>query len=466
MSKPALPKLPFVVFIACLVAGVAVAIVRPGGLTGAESFTVGAVLVTLSLWGTALVPGYVASMIFFALVLVGGVAKPDLVFSGFASSAVWLIISGAVIGAAIAVSGLGDRLARAMAPALTTSYPRLIGGLMAVSALLGFLMPSSVGRAVVMVPIGMALADRCGLAKGSKGRSGVAAILALGCNMPSFAILTSNIPNMVLSGSAETILGLHLGYMNYLVLHYPILGLVKAVLAVWLVLRLFPDAVRTGAAVVESGAETAKTVDFRQYRVAALLLVTLAFWMTDTLHGVNSAWVGIVAAVLLMLPGIGVVDQQRFKTSVDFGLVLFVAGALALGSVVNASGLGRMMGEGLQALMPLAPGRDFVNFVSLAVISCITGLFTTVPSLPAVLTPLAEQFAAATGFSREAVVMSEVIGFSTVLFPYQVVPLIVAMQLAGERTNHLVRVTLPLAAITFLVLVPLDFLWWKLLGWI
>lgn len=112
---------------------------------------------------------------------------------------------------------------------------------------LGFLMPSSVGRAVVLVPIGMALADRCGFGKGSNGRIGIAVVLALGCNLPSFAILPANIPNMILSGAAETIHHVSRIYRDYLLLHYPVLGILKAALVVALALRLFPDRIAQGA---------------------------------------------------------------------------------------------------------------------------------------------------------------------------------------------------------------------------
>jgi di/tricarboxylate transporter len=452
-----------------MIVGVAVVVglwltaLPPAGLTHAEGETIGAVLLTLSLWVTALVPGYIASMILFAITLISGLAPPALVFSGFASSAVWLIISGFVIGSAIGVTGLGDRMSAAMAPYLTVSYARLIGGMMLLGMVLSFVMPSSVGRAVVMVPIAMALADRCGFAKGSNGRIGLACIVALGCNLPSFAVLPSNIPNMVFAGAAETIWGVRFGYLRYLMLHYPILGILKSILIVVLVVRLFPAEVGATAAPVETSRRTVSAAT--QIRVSAVLLATLALWMTDTVHGVDPAWVGIVSAIVLLLPGIGVVDPPKFRSAVDFGLILFVAGALALGAIVNVSGLGTMLGKELQHLMPLAPGRDFVDFWSLAFISFATGMFTTIPSAPAVLTPLAQQFADLTGFGLDRVLMLQVVGFSTVMLPYQVGPLIVAMQLAGERIDHLVRILLPLTVITLLALVPLDFLWWKLIGW-
>ena len=102
--------------------------------------------------------------------------------------------------------------------------------------------------------------------------------------------------------------------------------------------------------------------------------------------------------------------------------------------------------------------------MSLSVLGTGTSIFTTAPGAPAVLTPLASDLVETTGFSLTAVLMTQVIGFSTVIFPYQVGPLIVAMGLAGENARPLLKVTVVLSIITLLVLVPLDFLWWKLLG--
>ncbi|MGY5710315.1 hypothetical protein ACXHPE_17105 [Vibrio cincinnatiensis] len=104
--------------------------------------------------------------------------------------------------------------------------------------------------------------------------------------------------------------------------------------------------------------------------------------------------------------------------------------------------------------------------MALSLISTLTGLVATIPGVPTVLSPMAADFAQASGFSLSAVLMTQVIGFSTVIFPYQVGPLIVAMQLSNESLAKLVKVTLPLAGITVALLMPLDYFWWLLLGWI
>ena len=239
------------------------------------------VLVTLALWSTGALPPFLTSLIFFGLVLIFGLARPDLIFSGFGSAAVWLIVSGFIIGAAITTSGLGQRMASVLAPLLAHSYPRMIAGLTLASAALGFVMPSSVGRAVVLVPVGMALADRMGFAKGSNGRIGIAATLAMACNMPSFAILPANIPNMILAGASETLHGASFGYTEYLLLHFPILGILKSVLMVGLVLMMFPARIHPQEVTAGKSATTStptagedKPADAgAQRRVALILLV-------------------------------------------------------------------------------------------------------------------------------------------------------------------------------------------------
>lgn len=450
---------------AVVIAGALVlAVWSPAVLTLAQARILAVVLVTLGFWASGVVPSYFASLVLFAVVLVFGLAPADLVFAGFGSTAVWLIVSGFVIGAAISASGLGMVLAQALAPVLDGSYARMIFGLTLVAMVLGFVMPSSVGRAVVLVPIGMALADRAGFAPGSNGRIGIAVTLAIACNMPSFAILPANIPNMVLSGAAETIYGTHFGYMDYLLLHYPVLGLAKSAVTAALVLRMFPAEV--SAQKVADTKVTAPADRSAQLRVAAVLLVTLLLWMTDAVHGVNAAWVGLAAAVVLLSPGFGVVSPQAFKAAVDFGLLLFVVGALAVGALVNASGLSALIGQGLQAVLPLHPGATAGNFAALSLMSMLTGVLTTVPSVPSVLTPMAEGLSQASGFDLPAVLMTQVVGFSTVLLPYQVAPLVVAMGLSGEKIGSLARVLLRLAAATLLLLLPLDYIWWRLLGWI
>ena len=111
----------------------------------------------------------------------------------------------------------------------------------AVSAVgLAFLMPSTTGRVLLLMPIVLAVADRLGFAPGSNGRIGMVLTVAAASYMPPTTILPANIPNSVLLGAASSLYGINLSYGAYLLLHFPVLGLLKTVVLVWLVCRLFP----------------------------------------------------------------------------------------------------------------------------------------------------------------------------------------------------------------------------------
>ncbi len=60
--------------------------------------------------------------------------------------------------------------------------------------------------------------------------------------------------------------------------------------------------------------------------------------------------------------------------------------------------------------------------------------------------------------------MVQVIGYSTPLLPYQAAPIVVAMGMGRVPARDGARLCLAVAAVTFAVLVPLDYLWFRLLG--
>lgn len=60
--------------------------------------------------------------------------------------------------------------------------------------------------------------------------------------------------------------------------------------------------------------------------------------------------------------------------------------------------------------------------------------------------------------------MIQVLGYSTPLLPYQASPIVVAMALGGVPTRAGIKLCLALAAVTFFLLLPLDYGWFRLLG--
>ena len=86
----------------------------------------GVVIIAVSLFATAVIPEFLGGLIFFFLCVILTIAPPNIVFSGFFSGAVWLVLGGMIIGIGIEVSGLGARLAGKLERVFGGSYFKLI----------------------------------------------------------------------------------------------------------------------------------------------------------------------------------------------------------------------------------------------------------------------------------------------------------------------------------------------------
>ncbi len=84
--------------------------------------------------------------------------------------------------------------------------------------------------------------------------------------------------------------------------------------------------------------------------------------------------------------------------------------------------------------------------------------------MPVVMAPLAGDFATASGLPVSAVLITLVVGLSTVILPYQAPPLVVAMQVTNAPRRDLTLLTVVPATLGVLLLWPLDYLWVTLLG--
>lgn len=418
----------------------------------------GIVTATIGLWATARLPEYLVALLFFATVAILHLAPPDVLFSGFSSGAFWLVLSGFVLGVTIRKVGLADRIARSLASRLTGSWLHMVGGVVVLTYALAFIMPSNMGRIALLMPIVMALADRAELAEGSRGRTALVLAVGFGTFQLSASILPANVPNLIMAGAAESAYGIHLSYLPYLLLHAPVLGLLKGIALVGWLCLLFPATPRKIAA---SG--PSQPLSFAEKRLSVLLLATLALWITDAVHGISPAWIGLAAACVCVLPRIGFLTGDEFAAGVNIRTCLYIAGILGLAAFVNYSGLGAAMGTWLLHRLPLDPSSPASNFGALVALTSALNFTVTANGVPALFTPLAQSLADASGLPLLTVLMVQVIGYATPLLPYQASPIVVAMGMGQVPARDGIRLCLALAATTFLMLVPLDYAWFKLL---
>jgi len=431
----------------------------PAGLSANTMHAAALVVLTIGLWAIGALPEHITGFLFLTLAMVLAVAPAPVVFSGFASATLWLVLGGLIMAEAVNRTGLARRLAGVVFERFAQSYAQLVTAVVVAAIVLSFVMPATIGRVLLLLPIVSALGERVGFEYGSTGYNGLCLAALMATYQCGTTVLTANAPNLVLAGSAEALYGVQITYAEYLWVQFPVLGLVKAAAIVALVCRLFPAAVRPAPA-----ARAAAPLSPAEQRMAAILVVALALWATDFLHGVKAGWIALAAGIVCLLPRVGVMPVSAFG-DVRLGPYFYVGATLGLGLVTQTTGLSEALGRLLQGVLAIETGAHFVNFVSLSLLATLAGLFTTNPAQPAVLAPLAEYFAEATGWPLKAALMTIGVGFTTLVLPYQVPPVVVGMQVGGLRVATVLRLALPLLAFSLLALLPLQYLWWRLIGY-
>ncbi|MCP5150596.1 MAG: anion permease [Ectothiorhodospiraceae bacterium] len=465
MSAPGAPSLArrYAIIGGLLAAAVAIALTTPpAGLTPVAMQAAALCVLCIGLWATAVVPEHVPAMVFFVLAMAGAVAPPEVVFSGFASSAMWLVLGGLVLGVATTRSGLGAWLAGLFLARVGGGYPTMVLATVLGATALAFLVPSSMARMVILTPIVIAVAERLGFGAGSTGRTGLVLASVTTTFLVPTTILPANLPNVVLLGMADTIYGAVPGYWEYLLMHFPLSGAVKGVLLALVICRTFPAEI--AAASPAAAATEPPTLGRDGRRLLAVLCVALALWMTDSWHGIAPGWIATAAAIVCLLPGIDLVPPDAFRRDVSLSAIVYTGGVLGVGALVAHAGLGVAVADVVLGRLQLGPDQPGLAFAAFSGLTSLLTFFATNPGAVAIMTPLAEGAARVADLPLMTMLMCIVNGFSVAAFPYQAAPLVIGLALGQVGFAPATRVLLPVALASWLVLWPLTYLWWSALG--
>ena len=418
------------------------------------------VAITVLLLATGLLPGLATAAVFFVLALSTGAAPPLVLASGFWSNAIMLIFGGLVMGAAAERSGLGRYIARGMMQRFLGSYSRLLIGILVGTAALSFLVPSTMGRLAITIPIVIATLREAGYAEGSNGHIGAVLTTVAGNFMTSYAILPANLVNVIVLGATEAVHGPQISYAEYLWLCGPVLGLVKGATFIVLVLWLLP----APPPALPTGPSEPVMLGAPARRLRFVLGIAVALWATDFLHGLKPGWIALGAGLMCILPPVAIVGlKESFDRNKLTGVVT-VPMLLGIASVITYSGVGAVIVDAVQASIPLAEKSPAYGFAVLAILAALIAIVTTTVGCVAIMTPIVGQVAIATGLPVKLGSLAVLMGLQNLFFHYEAAPVMVGLLMGRVGPRPAARFLIPLALSGLLVVLPLDILWLKLVG--
>lgn len=304
--------------------------------------TIGVFLTATWLWICSKIDeAYIAVLAVFILIMSGNLTEAQL-YNAWGQDLIWLLIAAFVIAAGVVKTGIATYCAaKILSYAHTTRMLcYLLTMFIVVSA---FIIPSTSGRAAIILPIFLALVESL------KHKVYIIKALALLC--PSIILLSA--VGSYLGAGAHLITNQILveqGYPAFSLLSWLWLGfpfaLVSSLACTELILRLFTnrDDRRTPLNLFELSTlqdlnqSQNNRLSALQLRVIFILVLILGLWFSEPLHHVSASMIALLGALLMATPGIGCIKFSQAVKTVPWSLLIFMAATLAMGTALVESG--------------------------------------------------------------------------------------------------------------------------------
>lgn len=383
-------------------AGLGIGIVQPfaPGLGPAGHAALMSILVAVGLWifGTKWVPLSIGSMVMLLLQTAWGL-KPGLVFNGYTTRAVWILIPALFFGFALNSTGLGKRLAYWVIGLFRPSYLSLTASWVLIGLILSMLTPSIMVRIAIVIPIAVATVEICRLQYGSRG---AALILLSAWSMvliPGGGWLTGSLwgPAAIgFFGATPELQGV-IQFDSWL----KALLVPSAVLSFLFILGLYRVMKPAEKLDIDREAFRAEfralgPMGFKEKATLGILVAAFLLLVTGRMHGVPD--VTVCLGAFCLLAAFGVIKAKDIGTAISWDFVLFIGTIMGLGLVLQETGVAQFLSRSFSPVMGALAGNTWllayvllifffaVRFVDVA------QLYATIPFVVPFLPMLAADF--------------------------------------------------------------------------
>jgi anion transporter len=460
-SLPTMTPKP--VLIALAAAAIGFGVTLPTGLELDARLSLFAFGIAALLWATTKIEvGYVALGAAVFLALTGAIEQEKL-FDTLGSKIVLLMIGTFVVGAAAEESGLAARLSH-----LASSKVKNVRGMMWFSSMvlvpLTFLIPSTSGRAALVLPMFKNLTDAAAMPAVTRAMALLIPVVIL---VSAIASITGAGSHLIAIDLLAETTGQRISFGQWVLWGLPF-ALVTVAITIWTVSKMFLTDAEQNTPVKVDLPEAAP-MSGKEKQVLAVFAFMVAFWMTDAFHSIEIATVAILGALAVCAPGVGVITWKKAAKAVSWPLVIFVGAALVLGEAIIDTGAAQWLISAKFAATGLESGAS--NFAVIAGLSFVTLTahiyMTSHAARTASLLPPLLLLAAELKIDPVAVAFLTTVGINYCLtFPVSSKALLMFQEMDSENRMpaHLFRLSMILMPVHLLLMVLFYFGYWSHIG--
>lgn len=405
--------------------------------------------------------GLMGCYLFWAL----GVAQFETAFAGFSNSTPWFLFGAMLFGMMATKSGVARRLAYMVMSRVGHSYARLLFGLILTDFLLTIFVPSGIARVCLMAAVALGLIEAFGVGRGSNIGRGMFIILTYTASIFDKMII-AGAASITARGLIEKVGQVEVLWSQWALAYIPC-DLITIFVAWRVILWLYPperDQLPGGRGYLAEELKALGPWSNLEKKSALLMSLAILLWMTDFIHGISPAMIGLGIGLVATLPRIGVLNANDVK-GLNYLAVFFVAAALSMSEVLRDTKaldvISTLMIAWIEPFMSNVFGSTVILYWTAFVYHIFLGdevamLSTSIPVLM--------NFARAHGLNPLSLGMIWTFAAGGKIFVYQSAVIIVGYSYGYFNTRDMLRVGLILTIVQSLILLLLVPIYWPLIG--
>jgi solute carrier family 13 (sodium-dependent dicarboxylate transporter), member 2/3/5 len=271
--------------------------------------------------------------------------------------------------------------------------------------------------------------------------------------------------NPIVIASVREMLGINISFVTWLGIGFPFVVLLVP-LGWFLLIRIFPPEIKEFTKDFKISEYNSSIHNGRSIRMLVIFILLIILWFSEIFFkNAPDNWIYMTSffiAIVLYLPYIGVLDWEDAKKHVDVGIIVIVAGGIALGKGLLFTGTITWI---LDSIIPSL--QQMPLFMINAILAMLTGLgvlfFCGITATASTFVPLAIILALNLGYNP--VIFAAIAGIASTfafLLPASTAPNAIAFSTGYYHTKDMLKVGIPMLILSIFVVIIISSLIWPL----
>lgn len=415
-------------------------------------------LVAIIAFATGSIPQTAVAVALPVVYVLTGLAPGEVAFAAWTTSTPWMMFGALALTMAMEKTKLLNRIAYKCVLLTGASYKGIIIGMILAGLIMNLIILDN-----AMIPMAALAYGVCRALdlKPGKASAGIMLAAAFSALSPSNYLYSTGIVMTVgigrAAGGPDS-----LGWLDIIIHQLPMV-LYTVLLGVLCIVLFKPEKPINGKEYFQNALNKMGKISLAEKKAIVIAVILFVLLFASNYIGIDPGWIFTIVPCLFFLPGVDVLNEED-AGKMNWGIIFFVAGCIAIGNTSSALGVGEII---TSVALPLLEGRSYyVFFLFVWLLFFLCNFLLTPMAMVAAFTFPLTQVAVSLGIDPTTVYFIETAGLDQIVFPYEYALYLFIFAFGMIKMNDFVKAMLCKIVINFVLVFALLIPYWNMMDMI